>query len=80
MAEPSTTPVSIGWRLQVFTALFLPLSVISVALRFYARQLVAANRFDYDDWIVLVALIFLIGLSTVGLGKCIGVCCEEKRD
>lgn len=68
MDEALTSSTNIGWRLQIFTAFFIPLHVLAVALRFYARWLVVGTKFSLDDGIVLVTLAFLVTLSVIGVG------------
>lgn len=68
MDEALTSSTNIGWRLQIFTAFFIPLQVLAVALRFYARWLVVGTKFALDDGIVLVTLAFLVTLSVIGVG------------
>ncbi|TGJ78330.1 hypothetical protein E0Z10_g10432 [Xylaria hypoxylon] len=46
----------VGWRVEVFIGVFTPLTVLLVALRFYARSL-TASRYGFEDWLVLFALL-----------------------
>ena len=69
MDEALTSSADIGWRLKIFTAFFIPLQILAVALRFYARWLVIGTNFALDDGIVLVTLGFQLTLSVVGVGE-----------
>jgi hypothetical protein len=60
---------SIGWRLQIFTAFFVPLQIVAVALRFYARRMVLGAHFFLEDSLVLASLAFQLALSAVGVGE-----------
>jgi hypothetical protein len=66
-----SSPEYIGWRLVVFTALFVPLQIIAVALRIYARRLVIGPKLALDDALVILALIFQLIISAVGVGECL---------
>lgn len=46
----------IGYRLEVFIAVFIPIQLIAVALRFYARSL-TVQKYDGGDWLISAALI-----------------------
>lgn len=41
-------------------ALVIALSIVAVVLRFYTRFTIIRTGFDWDDWFVLLALIFLV--------------------
>ncbi|KAI1821503.1 hypothetical protein F4861DRAFT_518656, partial [Xylaria intraflava] len=64
-----------GWKVYVFLAVFTPLVILFVGLRFYARYLSAA-RYGLEDWLILVALaaqlvetgIFIASLIQSGVG------------
>ncbi|KAF2713471.1 hypothetical protein K504DRAFT_398700 [Pleomassaria siparia CBS 279.74] len=60
---------SIGWQLQWFTGFFVPLQIIAVALRFYARQMVLGAHFVFEDALVFVSLILQLALAGVGIGS-----------
>lgn len=65
----STNSANIGWRLQLFSGFFMPLQVIAVGLRFYARWLVVGQSHPLEDALVVVALISQLILGAVGLGR-----------
>lgn len=69
MADPLSSRAFIGWRLEIFTAFFVPLQCAAVGLRFYARWLVVGNKFGIDDGLVAVTLIFQLVLSAIGVGE-----------
>ena len=46
---PAPTPI-------ILTAVFTPIAIVAVALRFYARRLIKATL-RTDDWIILPALV-----------------------
>jgi hypothetical protein len=73
MGEALTSSTNVGWRLQIFTAFFIPLQIFAVALRFYARWLVIGTKFALDDGIVLVTLGLQLTLSVVGVGEFVQV-------
>ncbi|KAI0469375.1 hypothetical protein F4859DRAFT_487962 [Xylaria cf. heliscus] len=57
MASKATvSDENLGWQLEVFIAVFTPLEIACVALRFWARSLSVA-RYDLSDWLVLAALV-----------------------
>ncbi|KAI8627305.1 hypothetical protein F5Y19DRAFT_486914 [Xylariaceae sp. FL1651] len=56
MSAVDASPDYVGWRVEVFIGVFTPLTVLLVALRFYARSLVASG-YGFEDWLVLVALL-----------------------
>jgi hypothetical protein len=69
MVDDLTSPEYIGWQLEVFIGVFLPLQVIAVAARFYAQSR-ADSKFGLDDWLVIASL---LGQFVTG-GICIGTC------
>ena len=60
---------NIGWRLQLFSGIFIPLIVLAVALRFYSRWLVVGHSHPLEDALVVVALGSILSLAAVGVGK-----------
>ena len=52
--------------LAIVGLVFVPLSLIAVALRCYSRYAVA-RQFGYDDFIMVVAAVFLIALVVLAL-------------
>lgn len=60
---------NVGWRLQLFTGFIIPLIIISVALRFYSRWLVVGHSHPIEDVLILVALVSILALAAVGVGK-----------
>ncbi|KAF2877639.1 hypothetical protein BDV95DRAFT_154064 [Massariosphaeria phaeospora] len=67
MADSLASSNPIGWRLVIFTAFFIPLQIIAVALRFYARWLVVGQEFALDDALILVSFVFQLSLTAVGV-------------
>jgi hypothetical protein len=67
MSEALVSSGSIGWRLRLFIGFFIPLQVVTTALRFYARWLAAGSVSSLEDALVLVALVFQLALSAVGI-------------
>lgn len=58
----------VGWRVEVFIGVFTPLTVLLVALRFYARSL-TASRYGLEDWFVLFALLAQLLETGLIIGK-----------
>ncbi|TRX88382.1 hypothetical protein FHL15_010695 [Xylaria flabelliformis] len=58
----------VGWRVEVFIGVFTPLTVLLVALRFYARSL-TASRYGFEDWLVLFALLAQLLQTGVIIGS-----------
>jgi hypothetical protein len=46
---------SIGYRLLIFIGFYIPIQIIFVGLRLYARRIVG-RKFVLEDWLVLAAL------------------------
>jgi hypothetical protein len=69
MDQYATSATSIGWRLELFSALFIPLLVVAVVLRFYARWLVVGTEAALEDALVIVSLVSQLALAAVGIGK-----------
>ncbi|KAF2277307.1 putative alpha-xylosidase [Westerdykella ornata] len=67
MSDLSTSPDYIGWKLVIFTAVFIPLQTIAVLLRFYARRFVVGTKYTLEDALVLLSLVLQIILSSVGV-------------
>lgn len=63
------SPEYIGHRLVIFTAFFVPLQIIAVALRCYSRWLVVGRKWSLEDYLIMTCLIFQLILSGVGVGK-----------
>lgn len=59
----------VGWKVDIFTGVFLPLQVAAVGLRFYTRRLTRSS-WGIDGGITLVALILQIILAGLSLGSC----------
>lgn len=69
MASAATvSDENLGWQLEVFIAVFTPLEVACVALRFWARSLSVA-RYDASDWLVLAALIGQIVAAGIAISR-----------
>lgn len=58
----------IGWKLEVFTALFVPIQIFAVALRGYTQWL-TQKPWGWDDLMVLIALGFQLIMAGVELGE-----------
>lgn len=65
-AVPSA--VDIGWRLETFIAVFTPLCIGAVALRFYARSL-TVERYSAGDALILAALVGQVVAGGIAIGK-----------
>jgi hypothetical protein len=46
----------IGYRLEAFAGVYIPLQIIFVGLRLYARRL-TGRKYDYEDWLVIAAMV-----------------------
>lgn len=64
--EPDST--YIGWKAIVVSALFIPIQVVFVVLRFWAQRL-SRKSYDWDDWLVIASLLTQIVASALGIGK-----------
>ena len=64
----SNSPEYIGWRLEIFTAFFVPIQIVAVALRYYTRWLIR-GPWGWDDAIVLVSLAFQLIMAGIGIGR-----------
>lgn len=71
-SEMNTSPEYTGYRLEVFIAVFTPLTIIAVALRFYARSL-TSKKIDSGDWLIIAALVGQIVAGGIAIGKFWGV-------
>ncbi|KAJ0115015.1 hypothetical protein J7T55_001422 [Diaporthe amygdali] len=58
----------IGNRLTIFVAVFTPLQLLTVVLRFYARSL-TAHRYGVDDWLVMAALLGQFVATGIAIGS-----------
>ena len=61
-------PVYIGDRLLIFTALFVPLQIFCVALRFISRYKVR-TPWGLDDAVILFALAQQMGMAGISIGS-----------
>ncbi|KAH0591762.1 hypothetical protein MHUMG1_10494 [Metarhizium humberi] len=66
-SEMNTSPEYTGYRLEVFIAVFTPLTIIAVALRFYARSL-TSKKIDSGDWLIIAALVGQIVAGGIAIG------------
>lgn len=57
-----------GKRLLIFTALFIPVQIFCVALRYLARYLVE-GPWGLDDIVVLTSLAFQLCLAGISIGE-----------
>lgn len=64
----STNSEYIGGRLAIFIAVFTPLQVLAVALRFYARTL-TERPCGVDDWLVVTSLLAQLVQAGAAVGK-----------
>jgi hypothetical protein len=64
--EPDST--YIGWKAIVVSALFIPIQVVFVVLRFWAQRL-SRKSYDWDDWLVIASLLTQIVASALAIGK-----------
>ncbi|KAH6668390.1 hypothetical protein B0J14DRAFT_675210 [Halenospora varia] len=55
-------PESIGYRLVIVTAIFLPLASVVVALRIYTRRVIV-HAIGYDDYAIILGWLLSIALS-----------------
>ncbi|KAL7625377.1 hypothetical protein AAE478_004594 [Parahypoxylon ruwenzoriense] len=56
MSNDRTSSEYIGYRLEVFLGVLVPVQIVLVALRFYARSL-TASCYGLDDWLVVTSLL-----------------------
>ncbi|KAI1483618.1 hypothetical protein F4774DRAFT_366040 [Daldinia eschscholtzii] len=66
--ETEYSPEYIGYRLEAFIGVFVPLTIILVSLRFYARSL-SIGKYDASDWLVIAALIGQIVAGGIAIGS-----------
>ncbi|KID96524.1 hypothetical protein MAJ_07460, partial [Metarhizium majus ARSEF 297] len=66
-SEMNASPEYTGYRLEVFIAVFTPLTIIAVALRFYARSL-TSKKIDSGDWLIIAALVGQIVAGGIAIG------------
>lgn len=55
-----------AWPLAIVALVCIPVSLIAVALRCYSR-LAISRQIGYDDFIIIVAAVFLIALGVLDL-------------
>lgn len=67
-SEAALSSVNIGWRLETFIAVFTPLCIVMVILRFYARSL-TVGKYDTGDALIFAALIGQIVAGGIAIGK-----------
>lgn len=67
-SEADLSPEYTGYRLEAFIAVFTPLCIVAVALRFYARSLVV-SKYDMGDWLIIAALVGQIVAGGIAIGK-----------
>ncbi|VUC22923.1 unnamed protein product [Clonostachys rosea] len=63
--EPDST--YIGWKAIVVSALFIPIQVVFVVLRFWAQRL-SRKSYDWDDWLVIASLLTQVVASALAIG------------
>lgn len=68
MAENAPQTEYVGNRLTVFIALFTPLQLVVVVLRFVARRL-TARRHGIDDWLVITCLLSQFIATGIAIGQ-----------
>lgn len=64
---PEEVSVYIGDRLLIFTALFVPLQIFCVVLRFISRHKVH-TPWGLDDAVILFALAEQMGMAGISIG------------
>jgi hypothetical protein len=62
----------------VFTCVFIPIQILSVALRYLSRFLVR-NAWGFDDILIFVSLLFQVGLGVITLGTFVSRSSEKVR-
>ncbi|KAI0428587.1 putative alpha-xylosidase [Xylaria sp. FL1042] len=68
MANDLLSDEYIGWRLYVFVAVFTPLQVTLVLLRFYAARLISRTH-GADDWLVVSAILGQLVMVGLAIGS-----------
>jgi hypothetical protein len=67
-AQASDLSEYVGYRLNIFLAVFIPLQIVAVVLRFWARS-IRRGSYGADDWLVVVSLICQMVACGIGIGK-----------
>ena len=62
-----SSPAYEGRRLIIFTAIFIPVQITCVALRYFSRYLVE-GAWGLDDILVMTSLALQIGMAGISLG------------
>lgn len=65
---PDYSPEYTGAKLTIFTAVFVPIQICCVALRYLARYLVE-GPWGMDDIVVLTSLVLQLGMAGLAVGK-----------
>ncbi len=68
MSSDLLSPEYIGYQLEIFVALFTPLQVFAVALRFYARHLIRST-YGPEDWLVCASLFGQLAAGAIAIGE-----------
>ncbi|CAI6341314.1 unnamed protein product [Periconia digitata] len=69
MVELSKSPEWIGWQLIAWAAIFTPLQIAAVALRFYARWLVVGKKYSLDDYLIIASLVFQLAACGIAVSS-----------
>lgn len=69
---PPTDGEYAGYTLVVFTGIFIPVQIMFVGLRFYARY--TLHAWGWDDLIVLVSLVMQLIIGALCIGKLQFIC------
>lgn len=67
-SQHTLSSVNIGWRFETFIAVFTPLEIIIVILRFYARSL-TVKKYDTGDGLIIAALFGQIVAGGIAISK-----------
>ncbi|SPQ24469.1 9dc8e501-d636-4b41-b2a8-37bf5485b45f [Thermothielavioides terrestris] len=68
-ADPSSLSEYVGYRLTIFVCVFIPLQILAVALRFWARSITRGSSYGLDDWLVLVSLLCQLVACGIAIGS-----------
>ena len=71
MSEPTMlSPEYNGTKLLVFTAIFMPVQIIAVILRYLARYLVE-GPWGLDDVLIFTSLSLQMCMAGLSIGRCL---------
>ena len=70
MSDPSLlSPESNGTKLLIFSAIFIPIQIIAVTLRYIARYLVE-GPWGLDDVLIFTSLSLQMCMAGLSIGRC----------